>query len=77
MHSKVENVLKIIAHVCECVCVCVWTQKQQIIGWTLALVSDKPKLSFGISSGVSFSKFSNVFQPHLTYKMAITVSCID
>jgi len=23
MHSKVKNVLKIIAHVCECVCVCV------------------------------------------------------
>ena len=23
MHSKVENVLKIIAHVCECVCLCV------------------------------------------------------
>ena len=73
MDSKVENVLKIIAHVC----VCVWTQKQQIIGWTLALVSDKPKLSFGVSSGVSFSKFSNIFQPHLSCKMAIRVSCVD
>lgn len=60
-----------------CVSVCVWTQKQQIIGWTLALVSDKPKPSFVISPGVSFSKLSNVFEPHLTYKMAIMVSCVD
>lgn len=53
-----------------------WTQKQQIIGRILAVVPDKPKLSFGISSGVSFSQVS-LSLTHLAYKMAIMVSCVD
>lgn len=70
MRSEMENVLKHTVHfvcVCSMWCgggVCVCTEKQPIIGSTLALVSDKLKLSFGLPSGVSLCKLSNIFLPH-------------